>query len=379
MKVVFRTDASIQMGTGHVMRCLALAEALQARGAKCHFICREHVGNLIELLKARGFTTHRLCQEEALIDIAVDSGAEHKLTHAQWLGVSWREDSEGSAPIMAQLSPNWLVIDHYALDQRWERSVLDSLTGSRPRLLVIDDLADRPHMANVLLDQNAGRTAEEYKGLVPNDCDLRIGPTHALLRTEFHEFREQALARREALSRPERLLITLGGIDKDNVTCAVLAALAKAPAARGLRVTVVMGDNAPHLEAVRGKAAAMPIPTEVVIGVSNMAERMMRADLCVGAAGSTAWERCTMGLPTLQVVLADNQIGAARAMAAQGVSLTLPFPNAPAFAATLAAGLEQLSHSSSYRAIARAAAALTEGSGAAQLAQMMFQSSAHAH
>ena len=379
MKVVFRTDASIQIGTGHVMRCLALAEALQARGAKCHFICREHVGNLIELLEARGFTTHRLSQEDAVIDITVDPGAEHELDHAQWLGASWGEDSQGCKPIMAELSPNWLVIDHYALDQRWERSVIDSLTGSRPQLLVIDDLADRPHLANVLLDQNAGRTAEEYEGLVSSGCDLRIGPRHALLRPDFTRLREQALARRETLSRPKRLLITLGGVDKDDVTGAVLAALAKAPAAQGLEVTVVMGDSAPHLEVVQRKAAVMSIPTGVVTGVSNMAELMLRADLCVGAAGSTAWERCAMGLPTLQVVLADNQIGAAQAMAAQGVSLALPFPNTTPFAAALAAGLEQLTQPGVYRSIARAAAALTDGSGATQLAQMMFQSSANAH
>lgn len=379
MLVVFRTDASIQIGTGHVMRCLTLAGTLQTQGATCHFICREHAGNLIELLEGRGFTTHRLTQEEGNIDIAVDPGAEPELAHAHWLGASWREDSESCQPILAELSPDWLVIDHYALDQRWERSVLDSITGSRSQLLVIDDLADRPHVANVLLDQNAGRTPEDYKGLVPAGCDLRIGPTHALLRPEFTELREQALARREALSRPERLLITLGGIDKDNVTGVLLAALAEAPAAQGLQITVVMGDSAPHIEAVRAKAAAMPIPTEVVTGVSDMAERMMRADLCVGAAGSTAWERCALGLPTLQVVLADNQILAAQAMAARGVSLALPFPNASAFPAALAAGLSELSAAGVYRAIALSAAALTDGSGAVRLARTLLQRSAHAH
>ena len=367
MLVVFRTDASMQIGTGHVMRCLALASALQTQGATCHFICREHAGNLIDLLKARGFTTHRLTREKGDIDTAVDPGAEPELAHAHWLGASWREDSGGCKPIMAELNPNWLVVDHYALDQRWERSVLDSITGSRPQLLVIDDLADRSHVANVLLDQNAGRTAEDYKGLVPASCDLRIGPAHALLRPEFTELREQALARREALSRPEKLLITLGGIDKDNVTGVLLAALAETPAAQGLRITVVMGDSAPHLKAVRAKAAAMQIPTEVVAGVADMAQRMMRADLCIGAVGSTAWERCAMGLPTLQMVLADNQIGAAQAMAEQGVSLALPSPKAPDFVAALAAGLEHLSEASAYRAIALGAAAVTDGLGAARL------------
>ena len=218
MLVAFRTDASIQIGTGHVMRCLALAGALQTQGATCHFICREHAGNLIELLEERGFATHRLPKEEGDTNIARDPSALNELSHAHWLGASWREDSERCKPIVAELRPNWLVMDHYALDQRWQRSVLESITDSRPKLLVIDDLADRPHAANVLLDQNAGRSAGDYRGLVPTGCDLRIGPTHALLRPEFTKLREQALARREALSRPERLLITLGGIDKDNVT-----------------------------------------------------------------------------------------------------------------------------------------------------------------
>ena len=255
MLVVFRTDASIQIGTGHVMRCLTLAGTLQTQGATCHFICREHAGNLIELLEGRGFTTHRLTQEEGNIDIAVDPGAEPELAHAHWLGASWREDSESCQPILAELSPDWLVIDHYALDQRWERSVLDSITGSRSQLLVIDDLADRPHRADVLLDQNFGRAPSDYADLMPAGCDIRIGPAHALLRPEFARLRPRALARREALKRPETLLITLGGIDKDNVTGVVLDALARAPDVRGCGLPWLW-ELAPHISGPFGRKAA---------------------------------------------------------------------------------------------------------------------------
>ncbi len=171
----------------------------------------------------------------------------------------------------------------------------------------------------------------------------------------------------------------MGGIDKDNAATRVLDALAQAEAAQGLRITVVMGASAPHLEAVRARAAAMPMPVTVVAGVSDMGQRMMQADLCIGAVGSTAWERCALGLPTLQVVLADNQLEAARAMAARGLSLSLPFPDAPEFAKALAEGLNRVSDPASCRDMARAAAALTDGSGAAGLTRTLLERSLHAH
>jgi UDP-2,4-diacetamido-2,4,6-trideoxy-beta-L-altropyranose hydrolase len=262
-------------------------------------------------------------------------------------------------------------MDHYALDWAWQEAAL--LPGVR--LLVLDDLADRRHVAEVLLDQNAGREARDYAGLVSDACDLRIGPAHALLRPEFIRLRPQALARRAALERPVELLITLGGIDKDNTAGRVLDALDGIPAAHDMRVTVIMGQTAPWLAEVQARAASMTMPTEVSVGVSDMAERMTRADLCIGAAGSTAWERCALGLPTLQVVLAENQLAAARYMAEQGLTLALPFPNARDFSAMLEYGLAQLSHPEAYHAMAESAAALTDGAEAARLAAHMLETS----
>lgn len=303
----FRADASLEIGSGHVMRCLTLADALQAQGARCHFLCREHAGHLIKLIEARGYPVYPLPQGESDTNTAVTAGTEPEPAHSQWLGASWAQDATACLPALAELAPAWLVVDHYALDHRWERAVLDGLAGSRPRLLVIDDLADRHHIADLLLDQNLGRQAEDYRGRVPETCQVLAGPRYALLRSEFREWREASLSRRARQPRLQRLLINLGGVDKDNVTGRVLDALSACDLPADLQISVVMGASAPWRESVTAQAREMPWPTEVVVNVSDMARRMAEADLAIGAAGSTSWERCCLGLPAILLVLAENQ------------------------------------------------------------------------
>ncbi|QEA40064.1 UDP-2,4-diacetamido-2,4,6-trideoxy-beta-L-altropyranose hydrolase [Pistricoccus aurantiacus] len=310
--VAFRVDASLTIGTGHVMRCLTLADALRERGAECHFLCREHPGHLIEAIRSRGFQVDTLpMSPESMAPEEVSP-----LAHAAWLGASWQEDARQSRAILEGLAPDWLVVDHYALDRRWEETVLPP--GCR--LLVIDDLADREHGCDVLLDQNLGRQAEDYVGLVSEHCTRLIGPHYALLRPEFARLRETSLDRR-ATPRLKQLLITMGGIDKDNATGAVLDALRQFQLPQDCRISVVMGGNAPWLAQVKDQAAMMPWPTEVAVNVTDMAERMARADLAIGAAGSTSWERCCLGLPTLVVVLAENQWNGAKALSATGAAI----------------------------------------------------------
>lgn len=359
-RILFRADAGLEIGIGHVMRCMTLADALRAVGAGATFVTRAHRGHVIPAITGAG---------HQVITLPGNTGQPYGAhpappPHAAWLEADWRADAAATRAALEESGARWLVMDHYALDAAWQDAALPGGVS----LLVLDDLADRPHRADVLLDQNAGREAGDYAGLLPDGCDLRIGPAHSLLRSEFARLRPEALARREALTRPETLLVTLGGIDKDNAASRVLDALASAPAAQDLRITVVMGASAPHLDAVRSRAAAMPMPVEVAAGVSDMGVRMIQADLCIGAVGSTAWERCALGLPALQVVLADNQREAAQAMTARGLSLALPMPEAPDFGWALAAGLDRLSDTDHYRAMARAAAALTDGSGATRLA-----------
>ncbi|MDG3065876.1 UDP-2,4-diacetamido-2,4,6-trideoxy-beta-L-altropyranose hydrolase [Thauera mechernichensis] len=305
MKVAFRADASLQIGTGHVMRCLTLADALAAHGADCQFICRAHEGNLIEFIRGKGYVTHALPIVLKASTSSTGPGQEASpadLAHSHWLGATQAQDAEACAPILVAHRPDWLIADHYALDARWERA----LAPHYRKLMVIDDLADRPHACDLLLDQTFGRDAADYRPLVPADCRLLCGSQYALLRPEFAALRPYSLQRR---ARPalHELLITMGGVDKDNATGQVLQALRTCPLPADCRITVVMGATAPWLEEVRTQAQDMPRPTRVLVGVNDMAQLMADSDLAIGAAGSTSWELCCLGVPNLLVCTAANQ------------------------------------------------------------------------
>lgn len=313
MKVVFRADASLQIGSGHVMRCLTLADALKTEGAECHFICREHPGHLLDLIRSKGFSAYGLSLGD--VSTAIDLGAPHAVqpAHAHWLGASQQKDAEATAPILETLKPDWLIIDHYALDAQWETLLREYFTS----LLVIDDLADRRHICDLLLDQNLGHTEQDYTAWVPNNCRLLVGAQYALLRPEFARLRKQSLQLRGS-SRLQHLLITMGGVDQLNATGAALRALKSCLLPADCSISVILGLKAPCMADVVEVAAGMPWPTEVLLNVSDMGERMAAADLVIGAAGSTSWERCCLGVPTIMVVLADNQKSGARALQHSG-------------------------------------------------------------
>lgn len=293
MKVAFRTDASIHIGAGHVMRCLTLAEALAIEGAQCTFICREHKGNLIDYIHDRG---------HAVLRIPMESGIDTDLAHSEWLGATQAQDATSCAPILARLNPDWLVVDHYALDANWEVALAPFCS----RLMAIDDLSDRRHMCNLLLDQTFERDKSEYSKLLPEGCTILCGSHYALLRPEFAKLRPYSLQRR---LQPDlkHLLIAMGGVDKDNVTSEVLDALHYCPLPADCRITVVTGTQAPWKGDVLEHAQTLRWDTSVQVGVTNMAELMADSDLSIGAAGTTSWERCCLGLPSVSVALAANQ------------------------------------------------------------------------
>ncbi len=324
MKVAFRVDASLQMGTGHVMRCMTLADELALQGADCLFICREHQGNLIEQIRNKGYRTHVLT---ILPPVGVSSHAikaasdEKSPAHSHWLGASQVEDAAACSAILADVKPDWLIVDHYALDARWELA----LKPHYRKLMVIDDLADRPHLCNLLLDQTFGRDAEDYHALVPASSRLLCGSRYALLRPEFAVLRDYSLQRR-ANPQLRLLLITMGGVDKDNATGQVLEALRDCSLPEQCQITVAMGTTAPWLAEVSRQAQSMPWPTKVMAGVSDMAQLMADSDLAIGAAGATSWERCCLGLPTIMLVLADNQYKVAQGLERVGAVQVLKDP-----------------------------------------------------
>ncbi|UOP04740.2 UDP-2,4-diacetamido-2,4,6-trideoxy-beta-L-altropyranose hydrolase [Conchiformibius kuhniae] len=359
MKFLFRTDASLQIGSGHLMRCLTLAKSLREQGHTAHFVCREHSGHLFDLVLKNGFDGSLLPAPSASPHPNPPPQAGEGvscLAHSAWLGVPQARDSADCEGIIRDFAPDWIVCDHYALDTEWEsraRAVCAS------KILIIDDLHDRCHDADVLLDQNLGSRAADYVGLLPAHGRVLAGTRYALLRPEFAAWRERSLARRVS-GCLNTVLVSLGGVDKDNFTLRVLRALAQwlPPSCE---VRAVMGAAAPHLAAVREFAGAAPYRCRVITAADNMGELLAAADWAVGAAGSSAWERCCAGLPSALLVLADNQRGIARALHDAGAAAVLPSDFTAADLQAACAGAEQRIRQS------RAAAALCDGKGVARV------------
>lgn len=361
MKVAFRADASVEIGTGHVMRCLTLADELTRQGHECRFICREHEGHLCDLIMSKGYGLTLLPVRN---DNELNTRDSSPDNYALWLGVPWQEDARQTLDALTPWKPDWLVVDHYALDAEWERA-LANIVG---RIMVIDDLANRPHECALLLDQNLGRVESDYHGLLPVVCQRLIGPDYALLRPEFAESRERSLNRRR---HPElkRILIFLGGVDRTNVTGAVLNALAESPLLASTELDIIMGAAAPYLEEVREQADHLPFKTTVSVNVTDMAKRMCLADLSIGAAGGASWERCSLGLPAVLVVLAENQVAGATALEAFGAATKLD--EADELGTTLPFVMRALSESSRLERMSEAAAGITDGNGVFRTIQAM--------
>ena len=360
MKITFRTDASLEIGTGHVMRCLTLARALQGAGAACSFITRALPGNLADRIADEGFDVTLLPGPQGMIP-------QGPPTHAHWAGVNWAEDAAETRAALRK-APDWLVMDHYAFDARWQKAACPEDT----RLMVIDDLSDRPHVCDLLLDQNLGHEAHDYDGLVPEACTRLIGPQYALLRPEFGEARAGALAAREGRGL-KRLMISMGGVDAADATSVLLNALRDASLPEGMKISVIMGGQAPALEKVRTLARDMPCRTEVVVDVSDMAVRMADADLAIGAGGSTTWERCALGLPSIIVETADNQAGIAAALARAGAGFAPGALHAPCFARALCAALIEAGDPARLAAMSEAAAEICDGDGVGRVAARLLK------
>lgn len=344
--VIFRADSSLEIGTGHVMRCLTLADTLREHGVASTFVCRSDAGHLIERVRLRGHAALPL-------GTSFDVGCE--------------EDARRTLAALEDNPASWVVVDHYTLDARWERAV----RGTR-KVMVIDDLANREHDCELLLDQNLGRTLRDYDGLVPATTRILAGPEFALLRPEFAQLRPYSLSRRKSGSAIGRVLVTMGGIDQHNMTGTVLEALSEWHPSCPFSVVAVLGPSAPWIDSVKALAGRLPFETEVVVDAQNMAKLMADADVAIGAAGSTAWERCCLGLPTITLVLAENQRGGAEALAAAGAIIQLTSTGST-LTVELRANLGRIARGDRLCEMSAAAAQITDGTGCARVAAEMLR------
>lgn len=309
-QIAFRVDASREIGSGHVMRCLTLADSARNAGARACFVCRELPGHLGATILERGFEL-KLLPPPSATD-RPDSGTPH----GAWLGASTHADAVQTAAVLGNEQWDWLVVDHYALDTAWERQ----LRSKARFLMVIDDLADRQHDCNVLLDQNLWPDAEQrYLGKLPQSCQRLLGPAFALLRPEFAEARQGL--QRDAGRDPARILISFGGTDMQGYTRHALEAFAAAVVERpGLHADVVVGRGNAMIDELAARCAAIGDCT-LHVDTRRMAELMAAADVSIGAGGSTTWERACLGLPTIIVPIAANQTQLARYMADIGAAV----------------------------------------------------------
>ncbi|WP_158272104.1 UDP-2,4-diacetamido-2,4,6-trideoxy-beta-L-altropyranose hydrolase [Marinicauda salina] len=281
-RVLFRCDARPDLGGGHVMRCLALADALERKGARIGFSVNEGATRVAPALRRAGH--------------AIAVAPETRLAPAPWDGPS-----------------DLIVVDCYDIDAGIEQ---DFRRMTR-RIAVIDDLADRAHDCDLLLDQNYGKDAARYAGLVPDHAALLLGPDYALLRPEFAARRDESLARRRRPSL-ERVLVSLGLTDVGGVTARIVDALLGADPE--IAVDAVIAAGAASRETLEERSRAEP-RLSLHLDAADMAELMTRADLAVGAGGGTALERCALGLPSLVTVLADNQADLAASLDAAGAAI----------------------------------------------------------
>jgi UDP-2,4-diacetamido-2,4,6-trideoxy-beta-L-altropyranose hydrolase len=358
MRVAFRVDSSALMGTGHLMRCLTLANELRRCGAATAFICRQHDGSVIARAEQEGHTVHRLARPGPSSDTAED--------YAAWLGVPAPADAAETLLAVSGQHYDWLVVDHYGLDHEWEQR----LRGVVGRLLVIDDLANRRHDCDLLLDQNyfAAATRERYRGLVAGpSCKLLLGPSYALLRPEYAQLRS-VLPPRDGVVR--RALIFFGGSDRRNDTKRVLDALCCSQLAE-LAVDVVIGSNHIDRHAIE-EWVAQRSGAALYCGLPSLAGLLARADLAIGGGGSTTWERACLAVPSVIATIADNQIAFSAALDAQGYHVLLGDSAALSMQDWRTALTDLINDRPRLRRLSTASASLTDGLGAARVAGVML-------
>ncbi|MEG6616509.1 UDP-2,4-diacetamido-2,4,6-trideoxy-beta-L-altropyranose hydrolase [Peptococcaceae bacterium 1198_IL3148] len=302
MNVVFRVDSSTIIGTGHLMRCLTLAEELRYQGAGVSFICRDLPGNISRMIRDKGYKVYLLPfpVNENGYDVKYN---EMDIVHNQknWLYVNWRTDAEQTLNIIKKntKSIEWLIVDHYAIGKQWEKALRPYVK----KIMVIDDLADRAHDCDLLLDQNYYTNMHDrYSDLVPKHCYTLLGPKYALLRKEFYEVRKHLKKRNGYV---KRILVFFGGSDPTNDTLKAIEAI-NLLKNKDIIYDVVVGSSNLYKDEVRRICCNMS-NVNYYCQIENMAKLMEQADLSIGAGGSSTWERCSLGLPALIIAVASNQ------------------------------------------------------------------------
>jgi UDP-2,4-diacetamido-2,4,6-trideoxy-beta-L-altropyranose hydrolase len=359
MKFVFRTDASTKIGSGHVMRCLTAAEELKKNGAEITFISRAHEGNLNDLISSKGMEVVSLPVPELQSMLGVKKESND---YGEWLGISKERDAEQTISALGKTVPDWLIVDHYGLDEGWEKT----LRAHVKNIMVIDDLADRPHDCDLLLDQNWFENREKrYEGLIPPNCTKLLGPEYALLQPQYAELHPCTPPRMGPI---QRIFVFFGGADNDNLTGRAIAAFL-ALGRPDIVLDVVINPVNHYVAAIREQVKAHANIT-LHEALPSLARLMLKADLAIGAGGTTSWERCCLGLPSVIITLAENQKPIAAALDRQGFARWLGHQDSVS-ESTLTAALENVLENERAADWSHCCMELVDGKGAARVAAIV--------
>lgn len=291
MKIIIRVDASVFIGSGHVMRCLVLAKQLRNIGYTVVFAQKPQKGDFLHYISQQGFKVLELNQPKKFIK---PSSSDDYLA---WLQGSWKDDAKDF--ILKTRSADLIIVDHYGLDAFWEREVSNKL---HCKVIAIDDLV-RQHYADLIIDQTYGRKADEYSLKKPNSIVL-AGSEFALVSPEFKGIRDK-LDKEKNIDNKKNILVSMGGIDSPNVTIKVLERLAEIKG-KELYITVLLGERSPHYKTIKDFCFNRHNFTHIPFS-DGMADLMSTHHIAIGAPGSTTWERACIGLPSILIPIADNQ------------------------------------------------------------------------
>jgi len=319
MKIIIRTDASIDIGTGHVMRCLVLATELIKRGHSVVFAMRPQQGDLMAFVQDKGIEVIALARPQHW------QTPKHSADYSAWLQLTELEDADDFYSLVNQsTSVDLIISDHYGINQVWETKVAKQLNC---QVMVIDDLL-REHACNLLLDQTYGRERAEYKSLLPSVANVITSSEYALLNPRFAKLRQQATdSDLVELNCPNqhKLLVMMGGIDNHNASLKVLKAIAQHislnPQHNFQAVTVIINNKSPYYQEVVDFVAGQSDIFQQVDFVSDMASFMKLHTIAIGAPGGTSWERACLGIPNIIIPLADNQRMVCQTLMANGAAI----------------------------------------------------------
>jgi UDP-2,4-diacetamido-2,4,6-trideoxy-beta-L-altropyranose hydrolase len=316
-QIVIRVDASTRMGIGHVMRCITLAKKLSENNCHITFLCKQHNGHINHFIESSGFKVIALSKPIRNIDNEPDE--------KYWLGCHFQDDAnECIQKLVDDINiprVDLLIIDHYSLDHQWQKK----LSPYCKKIMVIDDLANRKHCCDILLDQTYGRIKEDYVPLIPKHCTLLLGKQYILLRDEFYHARSLAQKNRLNAKQNElnNILISLGGTDPDNIAGIILSWLISMKVDYSdLNVTLVANPSSSFLNELKMLTKNDPW-VNIITSPPSMAKLMLNFDIAIGSSGTTAWERCCLGLPSLSIVNAENQQLVSKSLVNAGAIISL--------------------------------------------------------